>query len=159
LLFYKSWIVFVYAVALSIESIIIEYLTTYFIKFYPIVISSVSITLSGIMLLFVTTIILKRYKETMILFVKSWSNLITASLSLSLGIFAWYDSINRIGASKEALIAGPIEIIIIIILARIFLSERLSRFHILGIFLGFIGFILALVSDLDISKVANDANN
>jgi drug/metabolite transporter (DMT)-like permease len=158
LLFYKSWIVFVYAVALSIESIIIEYLTTYFIKFSPIVISSVSITLSGIMLLFVTTIILKKYKETMILFVKSWSNLIAASLSLSLGIFAWYDSINRIGASKEALIAGPIEIIIIIILARIFLSERLSRFHILGIFLGFIGFILALVSDLDISNVANNVD-
>lgn len=102
------------------------------------------------MLLIVATFVLKKYKDTIILFTKSWSTIIIASLSLALGIFTWYDSINRIGASKEALIAGPIEIIIIIILARIFLKERLNRFHFIGIGLASIGFILSLASDLHI---------
>jgi len=78
-----------------------------------------------------------------------------ASLSLSLGIFGWYDSINRIGASKEALIAGPIEIILIIILARVFLKERLRKFQIIGICIGSLGFFLSLASDLSIDDINN----
>jgi hypothetical protein len=44
----KSWVVFVYAVTISIESIVIEYLTTYSsIQIPPILLSAVSITLGG----------------------------------------------------------------------------------------------------------------
>ncbi len=153
--FHKSWIVFVYAIALSIESISIEYLTKYYLHFPPIVLSAISITLSGMLLLLAASLIFKKYKETILLFTKSWNILILASLSLSLGIFTWYDSINRIGASKEALIAGPIEIIIIVVLSRIFLNERLTRFHVIGIGLGLIGFVLSLASDLTIGVVDN----
>lgn len=145
-----------YALALSLESIIIEYLTIYFVRISPIVLSSLSITLSGLMLLSVASIITKNYKDLINIFTKSWKALIMASLSLSLGIFTWYDSINRIGASKEALIAGPIEIILIIILARVFLNERLNKFQIIGICIGSLGFFLSLASDLpidDINKV------
>jgi hydrogenase-4 membrane subunit HyfE len=101
----------VYALALSLESVIIEYLTIYFVKISPIVLSSLSITLSGIMLLTTAYVTIRNYKYLLNIFTKSWKYLLLASLSLSLGIFGWYDSINRIGASKEALIAGPIEII------------------------------------------------
>jgi drug/metabolite transporter (DMT)-like permease len=153
LLFYKSWIVFVYALALSLESIIIEYLTIYFVRISPIVLSSLSITLSGIMLLSVACIINKTYKDLLNIFTKSWKSLLVASLSLSLGIFGWYDSINRIGASKEALIAGPIEIILIIILARVFLKEQLNKFQIIGICIGSLGFFLSLASDLSIDNI------
>ncbi|HXT82773.1 MAG TPA: EamA family transporter [Verrucomicrobiae bacterium] len=154
MLFHKSWIVFVYAIALSVESVIIEYLTTYS-HFSSIILSAVSITLAGIMLLLTAIFIFKKYKDTIILFTKSWNILILASSSLSLGIFMWYDSIDRIGASKEALIAGPMEIILIVVLARIFLKERLIKFHIIGISLGLIGFVLALASDLTINVVDN----
>jgi drug/metabolite transporter (DMT)-like permease len=78
-----------------------------------------------------------------------------ASLSLSLGIYGWYDSINRIGASKEALIAAPIEIILIIILARVFLNERLNKLQIIGIFIGSLGFFLSLASDVPIDYFNN----
>ena len=78
-----------------------------------------------------------------------------ASLSLSLGIYAWYDSINRIGASKEALIAAPIEIILIIILAKVFLNERLNKFQIIGIVIGSLGFFLSLASDVPIDDINN----
>lgn len=137
-----------YALALSLESIIIEYLTIYFVRISPIVLSSLSITLSGIMLLSVGSIIFKNYNDLIKIFTKSWKSLIMASLSLSLGIYGWYDSINRIGASKEALIAAPIEIILIIILARVFLNERLNKFQIIGIFIGSLGFFLSLASDV-----------
>ena len=155
MLFYKSWIVFVYALALSLESIIIEYLTIYFVRISPIVLSSLSITLSGIMLLSVGSIIFKNYNDLVKIFTNSWKSLIMASLSLSLGIYGWYDSINRIGASKEALIAAPIEIILIIILARVFLNERLNKLQIIGIFIGSLGFFLSLASDVPIDYFNN----
>ena len=119
--------------------------------------SATSITLAGIMLLIVAAFFFKRNKQIRILFTKSWKILILASSSLSLGIFTWYDSINRIGASKEALIAGPIEIVIIVVLARIFLNERMNRFQIIGISIGLLGFFMALASDVDIVISNNNA--
>ena len=81
------------------------------------------------------------------LFSKSWKNLILACFLLAIGIFTWYDSISRIGASKEALIAGPLEIVIIVVLARIFLNENLDRIQVIGIVLALIGFLMAIASD------------
>jgi drug/metabolite transporter (DMT)-like permease len=157
LLIQKSWVVFVYAITISIESIVIEYLTTHSsIQISPILLSAISITLGGIMLL-VVTIIVKKKDGITILFMRSWKNLLLASLFLSIGIFTWYDSINKIGASKELLIAGPLEIVIIVLLARAFLKEILKSIHIIGIALALFGFILAIMSDSSING-ANEAN-
>ncbi len=143
----KSWIVFVYAITISLESIVIEYLTTSFVHFSPIMLSAISITFAGILLLVVAVYVLKRAEKLLVLFSKSWKNVILASLSLSFGIFTWYDSINKIGASKEVLIAGPLEIVIIVVLARAFLRERLSRYHFIGIAIALVGFFMAIASD------------
>ena len=117
--------------------------------------SAISITSAGIMLLMVAAFISKKKKEILLLFNKSWKNLLLASLSLSLGIFTWYDSIKRIGASKEVLIAGPLEIVIIVMLARVFLNERLNRFHIIGISMALTGFFMAVASDANIGVGGN----
>jgi drug/metabolite transporter (DMT)-like permease len=109
--------------------------------------SAISITFAGILLLIVAVCVLKRSKKLLVLFSKSWKNMMLASLCLSFGIFTWYDSINKIGASKEVLIAGPLEIVMIVILARVFLSERLSRFHFIGIGIALVGFFMAVASD------------
>ena len=155
LLILKSWIVFVYAVTISLESIIIEYLTTSFVHFSSIMLSAISITFAGILLLIVIVCVLKRAKKLLVLFSKSWKNVILASLSLSFGIFTWYDSINKIGASKEVLIAGPLEIVIIVILARAFLREKLTRFHFIGIGIALVGFFLAVASDIPLTVPDN----
>ena len=147
LLLRRSWIVFVYAITISIESILIEFLTTTFLQITPIMLSAISITLAGMMLSLVALFLMKR-KGIFRLFLKSWKDLIFASFFLAVGIFTWYDSINRIGASKELLIAGPLEIVIIVVLARVFLNEKLDRIQAGGIVLALIGFIISLVSDI-----------
>src|SRR5215216_985865 len=149
LLIHKSWVVFIYAITISVESILIEFLTATFLEITPIVLSAISITLAGIMLLLVALFLTKR-KEMATLLLKSWRNLSLASFFLAGGIFTWYDSINRIGASKEVLIAGPLEIVIIVILARFFLDEKLNRIQVTGIVLALIGFLISIVSDIGI---------
>jgi len=110
--------------------------------------SAISITLAGIMLSLVAVFFMKK-KGISTLFSKSWKNLILACFLLAIGIFTWYDSISRIGASKEALIAGPLEIVIIVVLARIFLDENLDRIQVIGIVLALIGFFMAVASDAE----------
>ena len=154
----RSWVVFVYAIAISVESIIIEFLTASPFQFSPIMLSAISITLAGIMLLLAAAFIFKKKEEISILFTKSSKTLILASLSLSLGIFTWYDSINKIGASKEVLIAGPLEIVMIVILARVFLNERLNRFHVIGIIMALVGFFMAVASGASIGVAADNTD-
>jgi drug/metabolite transporter (DMT)-like permease len=101
------------------------------------------------MLLLVASFLMKR-KEIATLLLKSWKNLSLASFFLAAGIFTWYDSINRIGASKEVLIAGPLEIVIIVVLAQVFLNEKLNRIQVTGIVLALIGFFISIVSDIGI---------
>src|SRR5215213_645846 len=146
LLIHKSWVVFIYAITLSVESILIEFLTTTSLQIPPIMLSAISITLAGIMLSLIAAFFMKK-KGISTLFSKSWKNLILACFLLAIGIFTWYDSISRIGASKEALIAGPLEIVIIVVLARIFLNENLDRIQVIGIVLALIGFLMAVASD------------
>jgi drug/metabolite transporter (DMT)-like permease len=149
LLIHKSWVVFIYAITISVESILIEFLTATFLEITPIMLSAISITLAGIMLLLVALFLTKR-KEMATLLLKSWRNLSLASFFLAAGIFTWYDSINRIGASKEVLIAGPLEIVIIVVLAQVFLNEKLNRIQVTGIVLALIGFFISIVSDIGI---------
>jgi drug/metabolite transporter (DMT)-like permease len=117
--------------------------------------SAISITLAGIMLSLIAAFFMKK-KGISTLFSKSWKNLILACFLLAIGIFTWYDSISRIGASKEALIAGPLEIVIIVVLARIFLNENLDRIRVIGIVLALIGFLMAIASDA--GDVLDDAS-
>lgn len=137
---------FTYAIIISVESVLIEFLTTAFLQITPIMLSALSITFAGIMLLLVASF-LRESKRIFALFLKSWKNLIFASSFLAVGIFTWYDSINRIGASKELLIAGPLEIVLIVVLARVFLKEKLNMVQIAGIVLALMGFFISISSD------------
>lgn len=154
LLILRSWPVFIYALSISIESILIEPLTTT-LSIPPIVISAVSITVAGILLLLTSTLLYGKNKIATgmsrggLIFSKSKGNLLYASVSLTIGILTWYDSISRVGASKEVLLAGPLEIILIVVLAYIFLREKLQKTQVIGIVVAIIGFSLAVISDIN----------
>jgi len=143
----KSWIVFLFAIILSFESILIEYLTL-LLGISPLSISAFSIALSGILLLTILNFVNKR--KTPLL--HSFKDFIPASLFLSTGIFTWYDAVSRVGASKESLLAGPIEIITVLLLARLFLHERLNKKQLSGIAIALVGFVIVILSDHNIDN-------
>ena len=143
----KSWIVFLFAIILSFESILIEYLTL-LLGISPLSISAFSIAISGILLLTILNFVKKRK----ISLLHSFKDFIPASLFLSVGIFTWYDAVSRVGASKESLLAGPIEIITVLLLARVFLHERLNKKQLSGIAIALVGFVIVILSDHNIDN-------
>jgi len=143
----QSWIVFLFAFILSFESILIEYLTL-LLGISPLAISAFSIAISGTLLLLILKFV---YKRQIPLF-SSFKDFVPASIFLSAGVFTWYDAVSRVGASKESLLAGPIEIIAVLFLARIFLYEKLNRKQLSGVGIALVGFIIVLLSDHNISN-------
>ena len=137
-----SWVVFVHAALLSIESIAIELLTVK-LGLPPLVVAGNSIMIAGAVLLAVSATTKKQ--ETASVF-RSWKYLIPASILLAIGVYFWYDSVASIGASKEGLLAGPLEVVVILILAKSILKEKLGRIQMIGATFALLGFFTAVAS-------------
>lgn len=137
-----SWVVFVHAVLLSAESIVIELLTTR-LALSPLVIAGNSIMIAGAVLIVISAATNK--KETISIF-RAWKYLVPASILIAIGVYFWYDSVTNVGASKEGLLAGPLEVVVILILARVLLSERLGRIQTAGAATALLGFFAAVLS-------------
>ena len=153
-----SYIVFAHAILLSFESIFAESIQNS-LQVSVITITSISLPISGGTLLLIhftlkrnnirndndsnnnnnnTINILKNSIFT------NYRQLFPATIFLSIGIFTWYDAASRIGASKDGLIAGALEITIVLFLAHLILKERLTRTQIFGVFLAIIGFFITI---------------
>lgn len=130
----KSCIVFVQAIILSFESIMVERLTG-ITGITSLLVAGVSIPLAGAELLFISTVISKK-----ITVFNSWKLLLTGSVFLAAAVFLWYDSVNRVGASKECLLAGPLETVVVLILAWLVLKERLHKIQLIGVIIALLGF-------------------
>jgi drug/metabolite transporter (DMT)-like permease len=137
----KSWVVLIHAIILSFQSIVIEWLTVW-LQMPSLVIAACSIPLAGSMLLLISRLIIK--KKTRVF--ESWKYLFPSSAFLSAGIFTWYDAVHRIGASKDALLAGPIETVSVLFLAYLFLKERMSNVQLAGVMITVVGFFMTVVS-------------
>jgi drug/metabolite transporter (DMT)-like permease len=137
-----SWVVFLHAATLSIESIVIEALTTE-LHFGPLVIAANSIPIAGAILLLITFAF---QQERAFAVFSAWKYLLPGSILLAAGVFMWYDSVGRVGASKEGLLAGPLETIVILLLARAVLQEKLSRLQMAGAMIALAGFFATVTS-------------
>jgi drug/metabolite transporter (DMT)-like permease len=137
-----SSIVFVHAGVLSFESIIAELLHSS-LNIPALAIAAISIPIAGATLL--SSFLFRAAKNNnKVTVFNLWKFLIPASILLAIGIFTWYDSVSRIGASKDGLLAGPLETVTILFLARFFLGDRLSKPQTLGVVLALVGFFLTL---------------
>jgi len=105
-------------------------------------VGGISIPIAGIILLLARAFFLKG-KITVF---KSWKLLFSASMFLSAAVFLWYDSVDRVGASKEGLLAGPLETVAVLILAWLFLKERLRKGQLVGVIIALSGFVAAVSS-------------
>ena len=153
-----SYIVFAHAILLSFESIFAEFIQNS-LQVSVITITSISLPISGGILLLIhftskrnnnrndndnnnnNIIIINIFKNSIF---KNYRQLFPAAIFLSIGIFTWYDAASRIGASKDGLIAGALEITIVLFLAHLILKERLTRTQIFGVFLAIIGFFITI---------------
>ena len=152
-----SFIVFAHAILLSFESIFAEFIQNS-LQVSVITIISISLPISGGILLLIhftsnrnnnrnvidddnNIIIINIVKNSIF---KNFRQLFPAAIFLSIGIFTWYDAASRIGASKDGLIAGALEITIVLFLAHLILKERLTRTQIFGVFLAIIGFFITI---------------
>lgn len=138
-----SWVVFLHAALLSIESIVIEMLTAQ-LQLEPLVIAANSIPVAGAALLLITLGSEKK-KQAFAVF-RQWKYLLSGSVLLAIGVFAWYDSVRNVGASKEGLLAGPLETIVILFLARVALQEKLNRAQLAGAMIALGGFFATVMS-------------
>ena len=74
---------------------------------------------------------------------RGWVFMLATCTFMGLGVFMWFDAVGRIGASKEAILGGgSSEVLFIVLLSALFLSERLTRveaagsaFVLLGVFI------------------------
>ena len=137
----KSGVAFATAFVLSIETIFVESLTAV-LQISPLTISSNSIPLAGGMSLFIASLIMK---DKITVF-KSWKHLLPGSAFMALGIITWYDSVSRIGASKESTLTGPLEATVVLFLAWFFLKERLTKVQLIGAMIAIVGFFAAAMS-------------
>ncbi len=113
------------------------------IQLAPLVIAANSIPLAGAVMLLIS---FGSEKKKSITVFQSWKYLLPGSVLLATGVFAWYDSVGRVGASKEGLLAGPLETVVILLLARAALSEKLSRLQLAGVMIALAGFFATVMS-------------
>jgi drug/metabolite transporter (DMT)-like permease len=144
----KSWIVFVQAIILSFESIMVELLTE-IPGISSLLVAGISIPFAGATLLLISTV---RSKKITVF--NSWKLLLAGSIFLAAAVFLWYDSVTRVGASKEGLLAGPLETIVVLILAWLLLKEKLRKIQLVGVIIALLGFFATVSSrSLDLSSI------
>jgi drug/metabolite transporter (DMT)-like permease len=137
----KSGVAFATPFVLSVETIFVESLTAV-LQISPLTIAAISSPLAGGMSLFIVSLIIK---DKITVF-KSWKHLLPGSTFMAIGIITWYDSVSRIGASKESTLTGPLETTVVLFLAWLFLKERLTKVQLIGAMIAIIGFFAATMS-------------
>jgi drug/metabolite transporter (DMT)-like permease len=76
---------------------------------------------------------------------RGWLIILGLCALIAAGVLLWFDAVGRIGASKEAILGGgSSEVLFVIILSAIFLSERLSLLEGVGSILIILGVFIVL---------------
>jgi drug/metabolite transporter (DMT)-like permease len=64
---------------------------------------------------------------------RGWLFMVATCGFIAGGVLMWFDAVGRIGASKEAILGGgSSEVLFIVLLSVVFLSERLTRLEAIG---------------------------
>lgn len=83
---------------------------------------------------------------------RGWAFMLATCGFIAGGVLLWFDAVGRIGASKEAILGGgSSEVLFIVILSVVFLSERLTRLELIGSALVLTGVFIVLFNTDTIS--------
>lgn len=141
----NSWATIISTAAFSIEAVLVELL--YVVASIPaLAIAAGSMPIAGAMVLIVNGFIF-RNKFT-IFKGNGWKMLIIGGALFTVADFLWYDSIDKIGSGKIMLLTIPAEDVFIVLLAVVFLAERMLKLQLVGIGVAIVGFTISAASNV-----------
>jgi len=141
----NSWATIISTAAFSIEAVLVELL--YVMASIPtLAIAAGSMPIAGAMVLIINGLVF-RNKFT-IFKGNGWKMLIVGGALFTAADFMWYDSVNRIGSGKTMLLTIPAEEVFIVLLAVVFLAERMLKLQLVGIGVAIVGFTISAASNV-----------
>jgi len=141
----NSWVTIISTAAFSIEAVLVELL--YVMASIPtLAIAAGSMPIAGAMVLIINGLVF-RNKFT-IFKGNGWKMLIVGGALFTAADFMWYDSVNKIGSGKTMLLTIPAEEVFIVLLAVVFLAERMLKLQLVGIGVAIVGFTISAASNV-----------
>ena len=86
---------------------------------------------------------------------RGWTSMLVMCTFVAAGVLLWFDAVSRIGAGEEAILGGgSSEVLFVVILSAIFLSERLSALESVGSLMVIVGVFIVLTDVNDVTLAA-----
>jgi drug/metabolite transporter (DMT)-like permease len=146
----NSWVTIISTAAFSIEAVMVELL--YVIASIPaLAIAAGSMPIAGAMVLIINGYVFR--KKFTIFKGNGWKILLVGGALFTAADFLWFDSVDKIGAGKTMLLTIPAEDVFIVLLAVVFLAERMFKLQLLGITIAIVGFTISAASNVSASGV------
>lgn len=146
----NSWVTIISTAAFSIEAVMVELL--YVIASIPaLAIAAGSMPIAGASVLIINGYAFR--KKFTIFKGNGWKILLVGGILFTAADFLWFDSVDKIGAGKTMLLTIPAEDVFIVLLAVVFLAERMIKLQLLGITIAIVGFTLSAASNVSASGV------
>jgi len=141
----NNWVTIISTAAFSIEAVLVELL--YVMASIPtLAIAAGSMPIAGAMVLIINGFVF-RNKFT-IFKGNGWKMLIVGGALFTAADFMWFDSVDRIGSGKTMLLTIPAEEVFIVLLAVVFLAERMLKLQLVGIGVAIVGFTISAASNV-----------
>ena len=141
----NSWVTIISTAAFSIEAVLVELL--YVMASIPtLAIAAGSMPIAGAMVLIINGFVFRN--KFSIFKGNGWKMLIVGGALFTAADFMWYDSVNKIGSGKTMLLTIPAEEVFIVLLAVVFLAERMLKLQLVGIGVAIVGFTISAASNV-----------
>ena len=146
----NGWVAVISTAAFSIEAVMVELL--YVIASIPaLAVAAGSMPLAGAMVLIINGYVFR--KKFTIFKGNGWKILLVGAALFTAADFLWFDSVDKIGAGKTMLLTIPAEDVFIVLLAVVFLAERMLKLQLFGIGIAIVGFTISAASNVSASGV------
>lgn len=141
----NSWVTVISTAAFSIEAVMVELL--YIIASIPaLAVAAGSMPIAGAMVLIINAFVFR--KKFTIFKGNGWKILLVGGALFTLADFLWFDSVDKIGSGKTMLLTIPAEDVFIVLLAVVFLAERMVKLQLLGIGVAIVGITISASSNV-----------
>ncbi len=141
----NSWVTVISTAAFSIEAVMVELL--YIIASIPaLAVAAGSMPIAGAMVLIINGFVFR--KKFTIFKGNGWKILLVGGALFTAADFLWFNSVDKIGSGKTMLLTIPAEDVFIVLLAVVFLAERMRKLQLLGIGVAIVGITISAASNV-----------